>query len=297
MRRAISSSSSAGVVAVASACGSRSAIDRCRARARAVRPRGPRTTTRSPAAALHVGDIGAVDPRMAALRAAPRRGRTTTVGSCDVDVSSNVRRGSRTSNVDAIVQLLPVRIAIGADHAGFLLKEHLKATLQRLGHTVDDHGTHSEESVDYPPICLAVGARGRRRTRRARHRPRRQRPGRADRRQQGRRHPRGAVQRSLHRAVVARAQRRQRALDGRAHRRPSASPTKSSTLWLKTPFEGGRHQRRIDQIAATGTTKRDMPTDNSPNVAMLADARRDRSRDRRRRIQRRARSARTTASS
>src|SRR3954467_10608227 len=56
-----------------------------------------------------------------------------------------------------IVQLPAVRIAIGADHAGFLLKEHLKATLTRLGHTVDDLGTHSEESVDYPPICFAVG--------------------------------------------------------------------------------------------------------------------------------------------
>jgi ribose 5-phosphate isomerase B len=49
-----------------------------------------------------------------------------------------------------------VRIAIGADHAGFLLKEHLKGTLQRLGHSVDDHGAHSEEPIDYPPICLAV---------------------------------------------------------------------------------------------------------------------------------------------
>ena len=49
-----------------------------------------------------------------------------------------------------------MRIAIGADHAGFLLKEHLKATLQRLGHAVEDHGTHSEESIDYPPICFSV---------------------------------------------------------------------------------------------------------------------------------------------
>ena len=50
-----------------------------------------------------------------------------------------------------------MRIAIGADHAGFALKEHLKQTLARLGHAVDDHGTHSEESVDYPPICINVG--------------------------------------------------------------------------------------------------------------------------------------------
>jgi len=50
-----------------------------------------------------------------------------------------------------------MRVAIGADHAGFLLKEHLKQTLQRLGHTVEDFGTDSEASVDYPPICMAVG--------------------------------------------------------------------------------------------------------------------------------------------
>ena len=49
-----------------------------------------------------------------------------------------------------------MRIAIGADHAGFLLKEHLKATLRRLGHTLEDYGTDSEEPIDYPPICLAV---------------------------------------------------------------------------------------------------------------------------------------------
>src|SRR5215470_901541 len=56
-----------------------------------------------------------------------------------------------------IVQSLAVRIAIGADHAGFALKEHFKSTLARLGHSVDDHGTDSDASVDYPPICAAVG--------------------------------------------------------------------------------------------------------------------------------------------
>ena len=49
-----------------------------------------------------------------------------------------------------------MRIAIGADHAGFLLKEHLKDTLKRLGHQVEDLGTHSEAPIDYPPICAAV---------------------------------------------------------------------------------------------------------------------------------------------
>src|SRR6476646_4689697 len=55
-----------------------------------------------------------------------------------------------------IVQSPLVRIAIGADHAGFLLKEYLKDTLQRLGHAIDDYGTDSEAPVDYPPICVEV---------------------------------------------------------------------------------------------------------------------------------------------
>jgi ribose 5-phosphate isomerase B len=50
-----------------------------------------------------------------------------------------------------------VRIAIGSDHAGFSLKQHLIQVLKDGGHDVDDHGTDSEEPVDYPPICAGVG--------------------------------------------------------------------------------------------------------------------------------------------
>ncbi|MHB1090402.1 MAG: ribose 5-phosphate isomerase B [Ilumatobacteraceae bacterium] len=49
------------------------------------------------------------------------------------------------------------RIAIGSDHAGFELKQHLIEILNRDGYTVIDHGTNSLQSVDYPPICAAVG--------------------------------------------------------------------------------------------------------------------------------------------
>jgi ribose 5-phosphate isomerase B len=49
-----------------------------------------------------------------------------------------------------------VHIAIGSDHAGYLLKEHFKEVLKADGHTVDDLGTHSEEPVDYPLICATV---------------------------------------------------------------------------------------------------------------------------------------------
>ena len=55
-------------------------------------------------------------------------------------------------------------IAIGADHAGFSLKEQLKAWLAAGGHRVIDHGTHSTDSVDYPdyarPVAESVAAAG-----------------------------------------------------------------------------------------------------------------------------------------
>ena len=50
-----------------------------------------------------------------------------------------------------------MRVALGADHAGYHLKEHLKDTLRRLGCDVVDLGTGSDEPVDYPAICAAVG--------------------------------------------------------------------------------------------------------------------------------------------
>jgi len=49
------------------------------------------------------------------------------------------------------------RIAIGSDHAGYALKAHLVARLAGLGHAVRDLGTDSAEPVDYPAYCAAVG--------------------------------------------------------------------------------------------------------------------------------------------
>jgi ribose 5-phosphate isomerase B len=48
------------------------------------------------------------------------------------------------------------RITIASDHAGYRLKQALVAHLKSTGHDVDDIGTHSEEPVDYPPICAAA---------------------------------------------------------------------------------------------------------------------------------------------
>ena len=49
-----------------------------------------------------------------------------------------------------------MRIAVGSDHAGYRLKQHLVGVLKNWGHEVDDLGTTSEEPVDYPPFCAAV---------------------------------------------------------------------------------------------------------------------------------------------
>jgi len=142
-----------------------------------------------------------------------------------------------------------VRIAIGADHAGFLLKEHLKGTLQRLGHTVDDHGTHGEEPIDYPPICLAVG--------------RAVAEGRADRgvvlggSGQGEQIAankvtgiRAALCNDLFTARLSREHNDANVLAMGGRIVAFGLADEILALWLKTTFEGGRHQRRLEQIAA-----------------------------------------------
>jgi ribose 5-phosphate isomerase B len=140
-----------------------------------------------------------------------------------------------------------MRIAIGADHAGFPLKEHLVATLVRLGHDVDDRGTFSEEPTDYPPICADVA--------------RLVAGGRADRgivvggSGQGEqitankiRGIRAALCNDLYTARMAREHNDANvlALGGRIV--AFGLGDEIVALWLITPFEGGRHKRRVDQI-------------------------------------------------
>ena len=141
-----------------------------------------------------------------------------------------------------------MRIAIGADHAGFLLKEHLKTTLQRLGHTVDDHGTHSEESIDYPQICFAVG--------------RAVAEGRAERgivlggSGQGEQIAankvpgiRAALCNDLYTARLSREHNDANVLSMGGRIVGFGLAEEIVALWLTTGFDGGRHQRRIDQIS------------------------------------------------
>lgn len=51
------------------------------------------------------------------------------------------------------------KIIIGADHGGYKLKEELKPFLQKLGYSVEDVGTNSEESCDYPDYAFKVAGK------------------------------------------------------------------------------------------------------------------------------------------
>jgi ribose 5-phosphate isomerase B len=141
-----------------------------------------------------------------------------------------------------------VHIAIGADHAGFLLKEHLKQTLARLGHSVDDHGTTSEASVDYPPICFSVA--------RAVADGRAQRgiviggSGQGEQIAANKIHGvRAALCNDLFTTVLSRQHNDANVLSMGGRIIAFTLADEILALWLNTPFEGGRHQRRLDQIA------------------------------------------------
>ena len=141
-----------------------------------------------------------------------------------------------------------MRIAIGADHAGFHLKEHLKSTLATLGHHVDDHGTHSDAAVDYPPICASVG--------------RAVVAGKADRgvvlggSGQGEqiaankvRGIRAALCNDLYTARLSRQHNDANVLSMGGRIVAFGLADEILGLWLSTAFEGGRHENRLRQIA------------------------------------------------
>jgi ribose 5-phosphate isomerase B len=140
-----------------------------------------------------------------------------------------------------------MRIAIGADHAGFALKQHLLATLAVLGHQVDDRGTTNETPVDYPPICAEVA--------------RLVVAGRVDRgiviggSGQGEqitankvRGVRAALCNDLYTARLSRQHNDANVLSMGGRIVGFGLAEEIVTVWLATAFEGGRHQRRIDQV-------------------------------------------------
>jgi ribose 5-phosphate isomerase B len=142
-----------------------------------------------------------------------------------------------------------MRVAIGSDHAGFELKSHLVSVLQQLGHDVDDLGTHSTESVDYPPICAAVARTVAR--------------GEADRgivlggSGQGEQISankvhgiRAALCNDLYTAKMSRLHNDANVLSMGGRIVAFGLAEEILNVWLTTDFEGGRHTARLEQIAA-----------------------------------------------
>ena len=140
------------------------------------------------------------------------------------------------------------RVAIGSDHAGFELKQHLVKLLRERGHDVIDHGTDSTEAVDYPPICAAVG--------------RTVRDGEAELgivvggSGQGEqiaankvRGVRAALCNDLYTARMARAHNDANVLAMGARVVGLGLAEEILDTFLATDFEGGRHARRVAQIA------------------------------------------------
>jgi len=144
-----------------------------------------------------------------------------------------------------------MRIAVGSDHAGFPLKEAVRVELQRLGHEVVDVGTDSATvSVDYPDYSIPVAERVAR--------------GEVDRgvvvcatgigvsiaanKVNG---ARASVVTSDETARLTRQDNDSNVLALGAKTVPSVEDAlRWLRVWLETPFAGGRHARRVDEIRA-----------------------------------------------
>jgi ribose 5-phosphate isomerase B len=142
-----------------------------------------------------------------------------------------------------------MKISLGTDHAGFSYKEKVKELLNSLGHEVKDFGTFSEEPVDYPlfivPAAEAVvrgecergivfGGSG---------------------------NGEAMAANKVHGARCALCWNEETARLARQHNDanvlsigqrmiPEDLALKIVRVWLETPFEGGRHAKRVAQLNA-----------------------------------------------
>lgn len=143
-----------------------------------------------------------------------------------------------------------MRVAIGSDHAGFHLKQRIVRELTARGHEVADLGTESDAPVDYPDFCFPVAERVA--------------AGTADRgivlggsgigesiaanKVAG---VRASVVTSDETARLTRLHNDSNVLAlGARTNADHDAVMRWVSLWLDTPFEGGRHVARLDKIAA-----------------------------------------------
>lgn len=142
-----------------------------------------------------------------------------------------------------------MKISLGTDHAGFRYKEKVKELLESLGHQVEDFGTFSEEAVDYPlfirPAAEAVGR------------------GECERGIVfgGSGNGEAMVANKVHRVRCALCWNEESARLSRQHNNanmlslgqrmiPEDLALNIVRIWLETPFEGGRHERRVAELDA-----------------------------------------------
>lgn len=142
-----------------------------------------------------------------------------------------------------------MRVSIACDHRGFNLKEDLKEFLSKEGLTIDDKGPSNEESVDYPDFASLVA--------------RQVSEGLCDRGilicstgigmsivANKFPHVRAALCPDVETAVQCRQHIDANVLVLAGRRIGSEEARLIVKTWLETPFQGGRHQRRLDKIAA-----------------------------------------------
>jgi len=140
------------------------------------------------------------------------------------------------------------RVAIGSDHAGFELKSFVIELLEGMGYRVEDFGTHSTEATDYPHICASVA--------------RAVRDARADLgivlggSGQGEqiaankvRGVRAALCNDVWLAEMARSHNDANVLSMGGRAVTTAQAEQIVKKFLDTPFEGGRHARRVGQLS------------------------------------------------
>ena len=165
----------------------------------------------------------------------------------------------RANCIDTALPLLFARgihmkIAIGSDHAGFQYKENIRAFLEELGHSVTDFGTHSDEPVDYPlfiaPVAEAV----------ARHEFERGivlgGSGNGEAITANRfKGIRCAVCWNAESARLARQHNDANVISLGQRMMSPETALELVRIWLETPFEGGRHQHRIELIDTVATAK------------------------------------------
>ncbi|MBN1631525.1 MAG: ribose 5-phosphate isomerase B [Thermoleophilia bacterium] len=157
------------------------------------------------------------------------------------------------------------KIAIASDHAGYQLKEVLKAHLESSGYAVSDYGTDSEEAVDYPDyirpaaksvvegrndLCIVLGGSGNGEAIVAN-------------KVKG---MRCAVCWSVESARLAKEHNDANAISIGARLVRQSLAKEIVDTWLNAEFEGGRHVRRIEKIERT---RRDCRPDGSLGVSGL----------------------------